>query len=164
MAQFASSVQARQVRAEILWKQENWAEAANLYEQNLGNRWQDTTPLNAVEESELIRAGVGYSLGSNNAALGRLSQRYGRFAEGARSPGAIRIALAGLDGAGAGSVSDFANLSAQADTYAVWIAQTKAAFRERNVPAGGAGNAAPATAPAPARAAAAPAAASQPAG
>ena len=127
--------QARQVRAEILWKQESWAEAAALYEQALGNRWQDTTPLTVVEESELIRAGVGYSLSNNNAALGRLSQRYGRFADGARSPGAIRIALAGLDGVGGGSASDFANLSAQADTYAGWIAQTKAAFRERTAPA-----------------------------
>jgi len=130
-----NSLQARQVRAEILWKQENWAEAAVLYEQSLGNRWEDTTPLSVIEESELIRAGVGYSLSNNNAALGRLSQRFGRFAEGASSPGAIRIALAGLDGVGSGTTADFANLSAQADTYAGWIAQTKAAFRERNAPA-----------------------------
>lgn len=148
--------QARQVRAEILWKQENWAEAAALYEQRLGDRWRDTTPLTPVEESELIRAGVGYSLSNNSAALTRLSQRYGRFAEGARSSGAIRISLAGLDGVGAGGAADFANLSAQADTYAGWIAQTKAQFRERNPQ----GEAKPATA---AAAPAAPAAAPRPA-
>jgi hypothetical protein len=148
--------QARQVRAELLWKQENWGEAAALYEQRLGERWRDTTPLTPVEESELIRAGVGYSLSNNNAALTRLSQRYGRFAEGARSSGAIRISLAGLDGVGAGGTADFANLSAQADTYAGWIAQTKAQFRERN-PQGeakpattAAAPAAPAVAPRPA--------------
>lgn len=145
-----NSEQARQVRAEILWKQENWQAAAPLYEAALGERWREPhVPLTPVEESQLIRAGVGYSLANNNAALTRLSQRYGPFAANARSAGAIRIALAGLDGVGAGGPADFANLSAQADTYAGWIAQTKAGFRERTGQTG-AQPATPAAAPAPA--------------
>ncbi|WP_292053898.1 MULTISPECIES: tetratricopeptide repeat protein [unclassified Brevundimonas] len=127
-----ASPAARQVRAEILWKQEKWGDAAALYEQGLGERYKDAAiPLTAVEETHLIRAGVGYSLARNGAALTRLSSRYSGFAERARSPGAVRIALAGLEGQGSGGVGDFGNLSAQADAYAGWIAQTKAAFRER---------------------------------
>ena len=142
---------ARQVRAEILWKQEKWGEAAILYEQGLGERYKDTAiPLTVSEETNVIRAGVGYSLGQNGAALSRLSQRYSPFAAGSRSPGAMRIALAGLEGQGAGGPADFSNLSAQADAYAGWIAETKADFRERT-------QSKPATAPA-ARPAAAPAA------
>ncbi|WP_312811892.1 hypothetical protein [Brevundimonas sp.] len=148
---------ARQVRAEILWKQEQWGGAATLYEQALGERWRDTAiPLTASEETQVIRAGVGYSLANNASAVTRLSQRYGGFAQGARSPGAMRIALAGLDGQGSGGVENFSNLTAQADAYAGWISQTKARFREQtaNTPA-------PANPPVPARAepAAAPAAA-----
>ena len=145
-----ASPAARQVRAEILWKQEQWGEAATLYEQALGERYRETAlPLTAVEETQIVRAGVGYSLARNGAALARLSSRYGRFAEGARSPGAVRIALAGLEGDGAGGMADFGNLSAQTDAYAGWIAQTKAAFRERT---GVDGASAPAPAAAPAAA------------
>ena len=124
---------ARDVRAEILWKQQQLGAAAALYEQALGARYRDAViPLTADEENRLIRAGVGYSLARDGGALNRLSRNYSGFAEKARSPGAIRIALAGLDGAdGSGRPQDFATLSAGADTYAGWIAATKAEFRQK---------------------------------
>ncbi|WP_341020186.1 hypothetical protein [Brevundimonas diminuta] len=129
-----ASPAARDVRADILWKQQQWGAAAALYEQRLGDRWKETAvPLSEVEETRLIRAGAGYSLARDAAALNRLSKNYARFAEGARSPGAIRVALAGLDGAdGSGRPQDFAALSAGADAYAGWIAQTKAEFRAKS--------------------------------
>src|SRR5690606_13036713 len=92
-----ASPAARDVRADILWKQQQWGAAAALYEQRLGDRWKETAvPLSEVEETRLIRAGAGYSLARDAGALSRLSKNYARFAEGARSPGAIRVALAGL--------------------------------------------------------------------
>lgn len=124
-----ASPAARDVRADILWKQQQWGAAAALYEQRLGDRWKETAlPLSEVEETRLIRAGAGYSLAQNAGALSRLSKAYAPFAEKARSPGAIRIALAGLDGGG----TDFTALSAGADAYAGWIAQTKAEFRGKS--------------------------------
>ena len=107
--------------------------AAAIYEQQLGNRYRDALiPLTADEENRLIRAGVGYSLARDAGALNRLSRNYSGFADKARSPGGIRIALAGLDGAdGSGRPQDFATLSAGADTYAGWIAATKAEFRQK---------------------------------
>ncbi|MGO4409700.1 MULTISPECIES: hypothetical protein [unclassified Brevundimonas] len=123
----------RDVRAEILWKQQQWGAAAALYEQRLGDRFKDgVIPLTADEENRLIRAGVGYSLARDAGGVNRLSRNYSGFADKARSAGAIRIALAGLDGAdGSGRPQDFAALSAGADTYAGWIAATKAEFREK---------------------------------
>jgi tetratricopeptide (TPR) repeat protein len=123
----------RDVRAEIFWKQQQWGAAAALYEQRLGERYKDAViPLTADEENRLIRAGVGYSLARDAGGLNRLSRNYAGFADKARSPGAIRIALAGLDGAdGSGRPQDFAALSAGADTYAGWIAATKAEFRQK---------------------------------
>ncbi|WP_313102417.1 hypothetical protein [Brevundimonas sp.] len=128
-----ASPAARDVRAEIFWKQQQWGPAAAIYEQQLGNRYRDALiPLTADEENRLIRAGVGYSLARDAGALNRLSANYSGFADKARSPGGIRIALAGLDGAdGSGRPQDFATLSAGADTYAGWIAATKAEFRQK---------------------------------
>ena len=128
---------ARDVRAEILWKQQSWGPAAAIYEAQLGDRHRETAiPLTADEENRLIRAGVGYSLAENATALDRLARNYQGFADKARSPGAVRLALAGLDGVdGLGSTRDLASLSTAADTYAGWIAQTKADFRSRTASA-----------------------------
>lgn len=121
---------AREVRAEIAWKQEKWAEAAGFYETRLGDRHRDTaTPLSLAEETQVIRAGVGYSLGGDAAGLARLSRNYQPFVERARQAPAMRVALAGADGAA--GAQDFAALSAGVDTFGGWVAAMKAQFRER---------------------------------
>ena len=57
-----ASPEAREVRAEVFWKQQNWAQAGALYEGLLGDRHRDPAALTAAQEARLIRAGVGYSL------------------------------------------------------------------------------------------------------
>ena len=127
---------AKDVRAEIFWKQENWAGAAALYEQRLGDRFKDTaTALTPDEESRVIRAGVGYSLARDAAALARLSRNYAPFEARARSGPALRIALDGLDGMeGAANAQDFAGLTASAETFTGWVTQMKAQMRDRTGP------------------------------
>ena len=125
--------EALDVRAEVYWKQENWAEAAKIYEQRLGDRFKDAaTPLSAADESRVIRAGVGYSLGHDLPALTRLSKNYLPFAARARSAAAMRIALSGFDGMeGAVQTSDFGSLTAGADTFAGWVQTMKSDFRKQ---------------------------------
>lgn len=125
-----SSPEARDVRAEVLWKQEKWAEAAALYEARLGDRFKDPAALSADEEARLIRAGVGYSLGRNTGALSRLSRNYRPFVAGARAKPALSIALDTGQGGGA-SATDFAALTASADTFAGWVATMKADLRRK---------------------------------
>lgn len=121
---------AREVRADIAWKQEKWGEAAAQYEQRLGDRWRDAaTPLTPLDESRLVRAGTGYSLAGDTAALSRLSRNYAPLVPGARASAALRVALDGS--AGEARASDFAALSAGADTFAGWVAAMKAQIRER---------------------------------
>jgi tetratricopeptide (TPR) repeat protein len=144
------SPDARDVRAEIFWKQQNWAGAASLYEARMGDRFKDTaTALTPDEESRVIRAGVGYSLARDAASLARLSRNYAPFEAAAKSGPALRIALDGLDGMeGAASAQDFVGLTASADTFTGWVAQMKAQLRERQASTGRGGNRA-AAAPAP---------------
>ncbi len=118
---------ARDVRAEIFWKQENWAAAAAMYEQRLGDRFKDPAPLSAEDESRLIRAGVGYSLAHDGTALSRLSRNYAPYVAGAKSANALRIALDANDG----SPRNFAALTASADTFTGWVNGMKAQFRQR---------------------------------
>jgi len=127
------SPEAQQVRADIFWKQENWAGAAALYESRLGERFKNTaTALTPAEESQVIRAGVGYSLARDAGALGRLSRNYGPFEARAKAGPAMRIALDGLNGMeGAANAQDFAGLTASADTFTGWVNQMKAQLREQ---------------------------------
>jgi len=125
-----SSAEAREVRAEVLWKQEKWAEAAALYEARLGDRFKDPAALTADEEARLIRAGVGYSLGRDAGALARLSRNYRSFIAGARSKPALSVALDPGVGEGA-SARDFSALAASADTFAGWVTTMKAELRRK---------------------------------
>ena len=125
-----ASPEAREVRAEVFWKQQKWSEAAALYDGLLGDRFRDPAALTVTEESRLIRAGIGYSLGEDSEALTRLSRNYRPFVAGARAKPALSIALA--DGAGGGaSPGDFAALAASADTFAGWVAAMKAELRTK---------------------------------
>lgn len=127
-----ASPEAKAVKAEIFWKQENWGGAATLYEGALADRYSNPAPLTQDEEARLIRAGVGYSLARDAAGLGRLSRNYRPFVAGARSKVALSIALDGMGGMeGTVSASDFATLSASADTFAGWVSEMKADLRQR---------------------------------
>jgi hypothetical protein len=148
-----SSAAARDVRAEVLWKQENWAAAAALYEARLGDRFKDPAALTVDEEARLIRAGVGYSLGRDAGALTRLSRNYRPFVAGARAKSALSIALDSGEGDGP-SAGDFAGLTASADTFAGWVSAMKTELRTKT---GGNRPAVPARPQAAAAAAAAPA-------
>jgi hypothetical protein len=122
-----ASTEAREVRAEVFWKQQKWLEAAALYEARLGDRYRDPAALAAADEARLIRAGIGYSLGGDGAALGRLSRNYRPFVAGARAKTALSIAL---DDGGA-APGDFAALAASADTFAGWVAAMKLELRTK---------------------------------
>lgn len=122
-----SSDEARDVRAEVFWKQQKWVQAAALYESLLGDRYRNSEALSGAEEARLIRAGIGYSLGSDSGALTRLSGNYRPFVAGARARTALSIAL---DDGGA-APGDFAALAASADTFAGWVTAMKAELRTK---------------------------------
>ena len=125
-----ASPEAREVRAEVFWKQRNWATAAAIYEGLLGDRFRNPAALSAGEEARLIRAGVGYSLTDDSAALARLSRNYQPFVAGARAKTALTIALANNTGDSA-LPGDFTSLAASADTFAGWVAAVKAELRAK---------------------------------
>ncbi|HEV2081854.1 MAG TPA: hypothetical protein VGR32_05290 [Brevundimonas sp.] len=148
-----ASTAALEVRAEVLWKQENWAGAGALYERLLGDRHLDAaTPLSAADETRLIRAGVGYSLSNDDAGLSRLAQRYAPFVEKARNPDAVRIAL--YDPLTLSSPSGLAAAIQSSNTFTGWVEGARTKFREQTPAAqtktGGTTPAAPPARPAPA--------------
>ncbi|HEX3364323.1 endoglucanase [Phenylobacterium sp.] len=138
------------LRAEITWKQKDWAKAGPQFEKALGARWKDPTALSADDEGKLLRAGVAYSLAGDDAALTRLSGQYKGFFDAAHNPEALRIALTGVS-TNRLSVADFGRVSADNEAFTGWVAKMKDRFKTRPAPTG------------PTKAAAAPAAPAKPA-
>ncbi|MBJ7413149.1 MAG: endoglucanase, partial [Phenylobacterium sp.] len=96
-------------------------------------RWKNPTQLSSDEEGRLLRAGVAYSLAGDEAALGRLQQRYQGFYEKANNPDALRIALSGVP-SGRMSVADFSRVSADNEAFAGWVEKMKGRFKTRAAP------------------------------
>jgi tetratricopeptide (TPR) repeat protein len=128
---------AQELRAEITWKQKNWAAAGPLFEKALGDRFKNPQPLSSDEEGKLLRAGVAYSLAGDGAALARLQQQYQRFYDQAHNPEALRIALSG-EPSGRLGAGDFGRVTADNEMFAGWVAKMKDRFKTARPPVGGA--------------------------
>ena len=121
-------------RAEILWRQKNWAAAGAIFERMLGERYKTAGPLASEQEGQLLRAAVAYSLADDDASLGRLRGRWEPFVAGARNPEALRVALSGLSD-GRVSPADFSRIAADNQAFEGWVAKMKDRFRQAPLPA-----------------------------
>ncbi len=130
-----NSKDAADLRAEITWKQKDWAVAGPLFEKSLGDRYKTATALSAEEEGRLIRAGIAYSLAGDEGSLARLERRYQGFYEKANNPEALRVALSGAPEGRLG-VADFSRASADNQTFAGWVEKMKGRFKTRPAPVG----------------------------
>ena len=130
-----ASKDAQDLRAEITWKQKNWAAAGPLFEKALGLRFKTAGPLTSEEEGQLLRAGVAYSLAGDMGSLARLQQRYQGFYDQAHNPEALRIALSG-EPTGQLSAADFGRVTADNEMFAGWVARMKDRFKTARAPVG----------------------------
>ena len=141
------SGEARDLRAEIVWRKKDWPQAGQLFEASLGDRWRSDGALSAEDEGKLLRAGVAFSLAGDDAALARLEERYRGFLDEARNPEALRVALTGV-ASGPVGVGEFGRLAADNEAFAGWVAKMKDKFRAAAAPATQAAKAAPGSKPA----------------
>jgi hypothetical protein len=129
------SADADGIRADVAWRTHQWPQTGALFEQILGDRWKKPGPLAPDEEAMLLRAGIAYSLASQDAALDRLRSRYQALVDQARAPDALRVALAGTAGIEV-STRDFAKVAADADIFSGWVGRMKQRFKDAPAPTG----------------------------
>ncbi|MGZ8370522.1 MAG: tetratricopeptide repeat protein, partial [Caulobacteraceae bacterium] len=142
------SPEAQALQAEVAWKRKDWAGAGRLYEVGLGRRFEDAAaPLTVDEEQRLLRAAAAYSLAADDGALARLRTRYGAFVDRARSPDALRVALAGADDQL--NMGDVVKAVSDDEAFAGWVQKMKTRLRDQ--PLVKTSNPAPTPVPAPAK-------------
>jgi tetratricopeptide (TPR) repeat protein len=122
-----NSPDALDAQSEIAWQRKDWPKAGAILEARLGDRWKSAQPLNAQEQSLLMRAGIAYSLADDNASLARLRTRYASLANAASNPNALKVALAGV-ATGPYTATDYVRAISDSDAFAGWVTAMKARY------------------------------------
>ena len=130
-----NSPDAMDARAEIGWRQKNWPAVGRGLREDAGRPLQDRRgPLAAVDEGQLLRAAVAYSLAGDDAALARLRANWTPFVADARNPDALRVALSGISD-GQVSPADFSRVAADNQLFEGWVAKMRSRFDQTPLPA-----------------------------
>nr|WP_321444008.1 hypothetical protein [uncultured Cohaesibacter sp.] len=65
-----------QLRADIMWDAKRWQDVAEQTEMMLGDRWSLAAALDEQEQTNVLRAGIAYSLADDKLGLDRLRRKY----------------------------------------------------------------------------------------
>jgi len=117
----------RKLRADIYWESGNWAVAAQMAEQLLGDRWNDAVPLDADERQNLMRAAIAYSLADDEASLDRLRTRFGPKMKSSPDASAFAVVTQNIDLQGV-AFRDMAGKIASIDTLEGFMQDFKKRF------------------------------------
>jgi tetratricopeptide (TPR) repeat protein len=79
------------LRADVLWRNRNWPEAADALRRILADNWQGVTELGDEESEIVLRLAVALLLDGNEARLARLRRKYGTAMEGSRYADDFRV-------------------------------------------------------------------------
>jgi predicted trehalose synthase len=81
----------------------------------LGDRFKSPIALSEVEQIQLLRAAIAYSLAGDDAGLARLRARYGAQVQATKTPDVLRVALAG------GQDTAAMSQASGPDIFAAWV-------------------------------------------
>nr|WP_321525086.1 hypothetical protein [uncultured Cohaesibacter sp.] len=80
-----------QLRADILWRSKRWQDVAEQIEQMMGDRWSVPNPLDKDEQTNILRAGIAYSLSDDRLGLDRLRRKYAKMMSDTPVSGAFDV-------------------------------------------------------------------------
>ncbi|MDX5594159.1 hypothetical protein [Pseudovibrio sp. SPO723] len=92
-----SGVDVDRLRADTLWAAESWQKAAEQIEKMHAGRWADAFPLDEQEQTDILRAAIGYSLSSDSLGLDRLRQKYSEKMSSSPNAAAFEVVTRPVD-------------------------------------------------------------------
>src|SRR4051812_27888709 len=118
------SGEASRLRADIAWDSGNWMIAGAKAEEVLGARYNVSGPLLPEERALIMRAAVAYSLGNDEAGLGKLRQHYAEKMSAGPDAKAFAIVAERINRQGV-AFRDLAKQIAAVDTLQAFMADFK---------------------------------------
>ena len=119
--------EAIRLRSDIYWAAKRWRESAEQIELMYGERWKDWRPLNEVEQSDILRAEIGYAIGEDALGMGRFRDKYAAKMAETPDAHAFQIASAPL-GAGSTEFTAVAHAAAAVDTLDSFLHDMRARY------------------------------------
>jgi Tfp pilus assembly protein PilF len=123
--------EAIRLRSDIYWAAKRWRESAEQIELMYGERWKDWRPLNEVEQSDILRAEIGYAIGEDALGMGRFRDKYAAKMAETPDAHAFQIASAPL-GAGSTEFTAVAHAAAAVDTLDSFLHDMRARYPDSN--------------------------------
>lgn len=118
-------------RADVHWAAKRWRQAGEAIETMLGERWKEDAPLDEIERSDVLRAGLAYALANETLGLTRLKEKFGARLDGAPEKAAFEQIAADPNPRAIGAA---AKLLANIDSFAVFLAMYQAKFPAAHMP------------------------------
>lgn len=120
-------------RGDIYWAAKRWRQTGESIELMLGDRWKEEEPLNEIERSDILRAGLAYALAGENLSLTRLKERYSGKLGAAPEKAAFDQIFANPNPRAIGAAT---KLLANVDSLAVFLKMYQAKFPTAQMPMG----------------------------
>jgi len=119
--------QAIRLRSDIYWAAKRWKQAAEQIELLYGERWKDFTPLTDAEQSDIMRAAIGYALADETIGLARFREKYAARMADSPSRHAFDIVSAPI-GANGNEFRDVAKTAANVNTLEAFLRDMRARY------------------------------------
>ena len=121
------------LKADALWRAENWEDAGDQLERLLGKSWSKDEPLSESVRYDVLRAAIAYSLAGDNLGLGRIRSKFASGMAGTPDGTSFEVVTGGLPEA-AGEIRDVVSKIAGTDTLDAFLADYKERFDVKAVP------------------------------
>ena len=125
--------EADRLRGDVLWAAKRWRQAGEAIELMLGERWKQDGPLDEIERSDVLRAGLAYALAGEALSLTRLKERFAAKMDGAPEKAAFDQIAANPNPRAISAATKFL---ANVDSLAVFLKMYRAKFPAAQMPAG----------------------------
>ena len=134
-----------QLRADILWRSKRWQDTAEQIEQMMGDRWSVPDPLDQDEQTNILRAGIAYSLSDDRLGLDRLRRKYAKMMSDTPVSGAFDVVTLPIEQRSGQEFQAIAQEIAGISTMERFLKEYRSRYLQPN---GGAGNVAEQAVPA----------------
>ena len=121
------------LKADILWSSERYVEAGEQFERLLGGRWHDELPLSDVEQIDVMKASVAYSLAGDRLAMDRLRAKFVEKMAGTPNGAAFEVVSSPILARGQ-NFQEIVRSIASVNTLATFLSD----YRQRYLEVGGA--------------------------
>jgi hypothetical protein len=140
-------IEAKRLRADILWSAKKWRDAGEAMELFYGERWKEFAPLNDQERADILRGAIAYALADEPMGLKRYRDKYAAKMMDGPDRRAFEVVTTPI-GSGSKEFRDVANTVGHTSTLEAFMRELHKRYPDKEIAPGAPGASPPETKPA----------------